>query len=276
MTGSGSLRVLTMNVLGPAQADWPHRRELIRTALGTVRADVLALQEITVDDAADLLGEAYSLLPHPGADADGMGAVLASRWPARRLLDVDLHVTARVALPWSAAVLAQIDLPAPIGPVVVVHCKPTWEAGAARERELQAVATARAVEQELAGDDRHVILLGDLDEGPDGASLRFWTGRQSLEGMSVAYRDAWEVRHPDAPGWTFTPANPLVARGEMPLETGRRIDHVLVRCAPHGPTLQVVDCALVLDGPVAGVWASDHFGVVATLAPPPHPLGSWA
>ena len=28
--------------------------------------------------------------------------------------------------------------------------------------------------------------------------------------MSVAYRDAWEVMHPDEPGHTFTPANPLV------------------------------------------------------------------
>lgn len=271
-----SLRVLTMNVLGPVHAEWRRRREVIGTSLHRLGPDVVALQEITAEDAADLLGPDYALLPHPGADANGIGAVLGARWPIRWIRTVDLHVTDRVELPWSAAVLAEVDLPAPIGPVLVVHHKPTWEAGAARERELQAVATACAITEETAGVDRHVILLGDFDEAPDGAALRFWTGRQSLEGMSVAYRDAWEVVHPDEPGHTFTPVNPLVTRGEMPLTTGRRIDHILVGCAPHGPTLQVLDCSLVLDQPVDGMWASDHFGVVATLAPPPHPLGTWA
>jgi len=33
-------------------------------------------------------------------------------------------------------------------------------------------------------------------------SIRFWTGRQSLEGVSVCYRDAWASAHPGAPGRT--------------------------------------------------------------------------
>jgi hypothetical protein len=98
--------------------------------------------------------------------------------------------------------------------------------------------------------------------------MRFWRGRQSLEGLSVCYIDAWEYLHPNEPGHTFTPRNPLVARGEMPLERGRRIDHILVRCGDHGPTLDVVACALVFNEPVGGVWASDHFGVVADLTLP--------
>jgi hypothetical protein len=45
---------------------------------------------------------------------------------------------------------------------------------------------------------------------------------------------------------------------------------VLVGCGEHGgPTLAVADCALAFDEPVDGVWASDHFGVVADLEPPP-------
>ena len=48
----------------------------------------------------------------------------------------------------------------------------------------------------------------------------------------------------------------------------RKIDHILVRSGLHGPTLQVADCQRVLDRPVAGIWVSDHYGVVADLVAP--------
>jgi hypothetical protein len=82
----------------------------------------------------------------------------------------------------------------------------------------------------------------------------------------VCYRDAWESTHPGESGHTFTPRNPLVAGGEMPLELARRIDYVMVRCEDHGPTLDVSSCERIFDEPVGGVWASDHFGVVADLS----------
>ena len=52
------------------------------------------------------------------------------------------------------------------------------------------------------------------------------------------------------------------------MEVGRRIDHIMVRCRHHGPTLDVVACERIFDQPVDGVWASDHFGVVADLEVP--------
>jgi endonuclease/exonuclease/phosphatase family metal-dependent hydrolase len=85
----------------------------------------------------------------------------------------------------------------------------------------------------------------------------------TLEGRSVCYRDAWEAKHPGARGETFTPLNPLVADPDWPFG---RIDYILVRGAVHGgPTLQIERCERWLDQPVDGVWASDHFGVVAEL-----------
>jgi endonuclease/exonuclease/phosphatase family metal-dependent hydrolase len=60
------------------------------------------------------------------------------------------------------------------------------------------------------------------------------------------------------------------------LELGRRIDYVFVRCLEYGPTLEVRACERIFDEPVGGVWASDHFGVVADLAVPTtrSPVGS--
>jgi endonuclease/exonuclease/phosphatase family metal-dependent hydrolase len=127
----------------------------------------------------------------------------------------------------------------------------------------------------LGGRDLHVVLAGDFDDTPDSASVRFWTGRQSMRRTSVAYRDAWAAVHPGEAGHTFTPANPLVRAGEMALELGRRIDYVMVRCGVHGPTLEVTDCRLAFDTATDGVWPSDHFGVVADLAVPAHPPGAW-
>jgi endonuclease/exonuclease/phosphatase family metal-dependent hydrolase len=83
--------------------------------------------------------------------------------------------------------------------------------------------------------------------------------------VSVAYRDAWAAAHRAYPGHTFSPTNMLVRKGEMPRERGRRIDYVFVRCDDHGPTLDVDSCELVFDKPVLGVWASDHFGLLADL-----------
>ncbi|HEV2529468.1 MAG TPA: endonuclease/exonuclease/phosphatase family protein [Thermomicrobiales bacterium] len=274
-----TLRVLTMALLSPDYADWSQRRRVLRRVLSEVRPDVVALQEVDCRDGYEevryLLGTGYSLSPHSARSENGVGAVLASRVPPTSRNELDLRVTARVDLPWSAAVAAEIRLPAPFGPTLFVHYKPTWHIGYAHERELQAVACARFIDDLVAGRDMHVVVLGDLDDTPDSSSIRFWTGRQALGDCSVAYRDAWESAHPGEPGHTFTPANPFVRAGEMALESGRRIDYIMVRCGPHGPTLDVVDSRRVLDQPVDGVWASDHFGLLAVLQVPAHKPGTW-
>jgi endonuclease/exonuclease/phosphatase family metal-dependent hydrolase len=283
-TRPGILRVATLNLLSPDHADWDRRREVLRPGLRDLRPDVIALQETVwgkgYDQAADLLGDDYQVVRHSARSADGVGAALGSRWPFGAVGEIDLHVTDRVdlpsALPWAAAIVVEVVLPSPFGLTLFVHHKPTFQVGYARERELQAVACARFVEEQLAGRDLHVVLMGDFDDTPDSSSVRFWTGRQSLEGRSVAYRDAWEAVHPADPGHTFSPANPLVPAGEMSLELGRRIDYILVRCGVHGPSLQVLDCQRTFDQDLNGIWPSDHFGVVADLAMPAHRPGAWS
>jgi endonuclease/exonuclease/phosphatase family metal-dependent hydrolase len=285
-TAARGLRVLTLNVLGLEHAEGSARQEVLRTELRRLRPDLVALQEVTrtegYDQVVDLLGPGYAVIDHPDPSPQGVGAALASRWPVRDARRLDLHVTPRaVDLPWAALVVAEALAPAPLGPLLVVHHKPNWQYGREYEREQQALAAARFVEQ-VVGELGHgeqelpVVLLGDFDATPDSASIRFWTGRQSLDGTSVCYQDAWEAVHPGEAGHTFTPDNRLVRDGEMALERGRRIDYVMVRCGPHGPLLEVTGCQRILDQPVDGVWASDHFGVLADLRLPPRPVGTWA
>ena len=124
----GTLRVITFNLLAPDQADWDRRREVIRSGLRRLRPDVVALQETVwgsgYDQASDLLGPDYEMTRHASRSADGVGAVLASRWPFGSIREVDLHVTERVDLPWAATVTAEVLLPEPFGLTLFGHISP--------------------------------------------------------------------------------------------------------------------------------------------------------
>jgi endonuclease/exonuclease/phosphatase family metal-dependent hydrolase len=265
------MRVLTLNLWG-RRGHWNERCAVLVEALRELDPDLVAFQEAVVtegyDQAADLLGPDFHLAhqqerePGQGDVERGQGTSIASRWPLHDVREVDLHVTPRTAGFACTTLVAEVD--APVGPLVFANHVPSWQLSFERERELQALAAARELEK-LAR-DRHVVLAGDFTADPDSAGVRFLTGRQSLDGTSACYRDAWESVHGNEPGETFTPQNPLVRDWDWPF---RRLDYVLVRCGEHGgPTLEVTGCERAFDEPVDGVWASDHFGVVADLELP--------
>ena len=162
-------------------------------------------------------------------------------------------------------VIAELAAPAPLGRLLVVSHGPSWAWWAEAERELQALAVVRRIEELVADDPAHVDVGGDFNATPDTSSMWFWTGRKSLDGTSTAYRDCWESVHGADPGWTIDPGNPLTHLEERDANRGRRIDYLLVRCGDHGPSLRIADCRRVFDEPVGGVMASDHYGVVADL-----------
>ena len=265
------MRVLTQNLWGVRGA-WELRRKVIQQGLAELKPDVVSFQEAIktpdVDSAVDLLGSGFNGVFQSHPEPDGQTAAIASRWPITAVHELDQHLTERID---SAAVtlVAEVDAPAPIGPLLVVNHLPCWQLAFEYERELQAKAAGLFVE-ELVGKRRiHVIVAGDLTDPPDSASVRFWTGRQSLFGASVCYRDAWESAHPKEEGPTYVRDNPILADPDWPF---RRLDYILVRCGMHwGPTLAIEGCERVFDRPVDGVWASDHFGVMADLEPPARP-----
>jgi endonuclease/exonuclease/phosphatase family metal-dependent hydrolase len=269
------LRVMTCNVYGPANPDWDRRVSVLARGIRELNPDLIALQEVPVDQPDlldDLLGPGYQFSHFSQPSDDGIAGTLATRAPHRFVTELDQRVSrlAGETLPWCATTV--IELESVIGPLVVAHHKPSWPFPAEQEREHQALRAARLLEELVAGRTKqvHVVVLGDFDATPDATSMRFWRGRQSLAGTSVCYQDCWEYAHPyDAdPGYTFDLVNPLVQTGEVATAVSRRIDYILVRAALHGPTLRTTSCRRVFDQPVDGVWASDHFGVVADLVRP--------
>jgi endonuclease/exonuclease/phosphatase family metal-dependent hydrolase len=276
MNGAPVLRVVTLNVYG-RNGDWPGRREVLTNGLRNLRADLVALQETEVNDSydqvADLLGDGWHVLHQKRRERDGTGMSLASRWPLGATEEVDLLVTERVRAEEfvGSLLIASVRAPDELGPLTFASVKPSFRLGHERERELQAVAAAARLEEVAGRDKGHLVLVGDFDASPATASMRFWTGLQSLEGRSVVYRDAWASIHPREDGDTFSPVNPLATAGNWPLELGRRIDYVLVRSGENGPTLRIAGCRRVFDAPDGDIWASDHFGVYAELQVPVRP-----
>jgi endonuclease/exonuclease/phosphatase family metal-dependent hydrolase len=231
-----------------------------------LRPDVITLQKTIVsgnrDGAADLLGEDFYIVHSEQREPDGQGISIASRWPITKAHELDLNVTPRTGDFACTTLIAKVDAPPPFGPILLVNHFPDYQVVQEHERELETVLAARHIEETIAAKPMHVLLAGDLDAEQDASSLRFLAGKQSLEGLSVCYRSAWESAHPGGNGGTFAASNPL-APNDWPYE---RIDHIFVRCGQHGgPTLGIAACELAFNEPINGVWASNHFGLVADL-----------
>lgn len=263
---AGMLRLYTHNIWA-RHGNWPARQRVLIDGIREIDPDILVLQKTMVadghDQVVDLLGNCWHVVHSRERDADGMGISIASRWPISEVYEPVLNVTARTGAFACTALLAEIDAPAPLGPLLIVNHFPDFQVSHEREREIQTVLVARVVEERIARRPAHVILAGDLDAEPDAASLRFLSGKQSLGDLSVCYRNAWDAAHPGEHGGTFVSGN-AVAPDHWPFE---RIDHVFIRCGRHGgPTLRVAGCELAFDAPVGGVWASNHFGLVAEFA----------
>jgi endonuclease/exonuclease/phosphatase family metal-dependent hydrolase len=112
-------------------------------------------------------------------------------------------------------------------------------------------------------DQRPVILVGDLNSAPNEGAPSAYTDL-----IAGGFLDTWIQANGSAPGFTWGYAENL----RDPTPTLRtRIDHVLARPAPNGPSVGVSRSQLVGIDPAnrtpSGLWPSDHAGIVTTLTP---------
>ena len=129
-----------------------------------------------------------------------MSISIASRWPSGEVHEVDLNVTPRCAGFPAGTLVAEVQVPDPFGPLLLVNHFPHWQLNFERERELQAVVAARFVEEQVVRVPRQVVLVGDFDADPDATSIRFWSGRQSSADISACYTRCLGERTSGRPG----------------------------------------------------------------------------
>jgi endonuclease/exonuclease/phosphatase family metal-dependent hydrolase len=269
-----TLRVLTLNCWNVSEP-YAARMAVARAAIAALDPDLIGLQEIIVrrdgfDQAEDVLGglgyhTAYGPAfrwtedGHVSCDAagDGFGNAIASRWP--------IVASERHALPGEeigerrCALAAHIAAPFARIPFVCAHLAWRFEHGALRERQVRALdELARAWSRDA---DFPPIVVGDLNADPDANEIRYLCGLAALDGRSTYYQDAWRIRGA-GPGFTWDNRNPYAA---MMFEPDRQIDYVLVGLADLNGRGWIERVALAADQPIEGVFASDHFGIVADI-----------
>jgi len=264
----GTWRAATWNLWGHFGPDPERRLRGIEAALRQLDADVVCLQEAYADAAASddarRLGERLgrvvvrSRLRPPAGSAAG-NAVL-SRWPvieegARPLPGTNGRAGPRQAL-W-----AVLDSPFGPLPVIATHLAYRFDESAVRQQQLRAVLALAAGLRSDPSVDLPILLGGDLNAVPDSDEIRLLTGRSEAPVAGLVFNDCWpQVR--DDPGHTWVRRNPHLANSVWPQ---RRLDYVLVSWPRPAPFGNPVQAFLVGDGPVEGIWPSDHLGVAVDL-----------
>jgi endonuclease/exonuclease/phosphatase family metal-dependent hydrolase len=266
-----SFRVATLNIwnrFGP----WEERLAAIRAGFASVAPDILGMQEVLrlAPGEGDGLDQGLAVAPdgwHVAyARATGerwYGNAALSRWPIVRAESFDLP---RCGTDEKRSLLfAEIDAPFARVPLFVTHLNWKLDDGHVRAAQLREVV-ARI--ESIAGDVEGrrgfpAVLVGDLNAEPEADEIRYLRGLTSLDGeRRVYFQDAFGLAGDGSPGFTFARKNPFAA----PLrEPDRRIDYILVRGRHERFAGEPIDARVCFDEPVDGTYASDHFGVVATL-----------
>ena len=262
------LRVLTLN-LWARNGPYDRRAALLRDQVRQLAPDLIALQEVASgpagsNQAEQLFGaHGYRVLyePREGEFVGDPGLAVLSRYP---VLDHTL-----INLPHGGPCLAA-RVEAPSGPwwfcsTMPMGCWPHQEV----QREDEVVALDRAIADLAEGDELPPIVAGDFDAAPDAASIRFLTGKQSLQGRSTSWTDAWTAAGNDSAGSTWSTANPYVspfaASVLAEVAHSRRLSYVLVGSPFRWrPRVLVRACSVVLTEP-RDAPPSDHYGVLADL-----------
>lgn len=260
-----ALRVLTLNIWNLA-GDWRARRSAIVTVIRDVAPDVVCLQEVVENDRgnqagwlADELGGwsvAYGGEPLAGGP-DLFGNAVLSRWP------IEATAVGRLAFVPDDAEVQRVAVHARTAGIDVFSTHLAWQLHDAALRERQVLDLVRFVRERTAP---HAtvgpVVAGDLNAEPDSTAVRYLSGLASLDGQSTYLQDAWRVAGDGGPGLTWSNHNPHAATDQEP---DRRLDYVF--SGFHGPSGcgRPVDCRVVADATIDGVWPSDHFGVLAVL-----------
>ncbi|MFF8674495.1 endonuclease/exonuclease/phosphatase family protein [Streptomyces sp. NPDC015242] len=270
------MRIVTWNLwwrFGP----WQARQKAVLTALRELEADVVGLQEVWAADGENLAewlaGElglhcawAASHAPQRwrariGDPTVDIGNAVLSRWP----------VVDRDTLPLPApadtddgrlALYARIAAPGHEVPFFTTHFTSAVHASAVRCRQVSALA--EFVARHRGGTAFPPVVTGDLNAWPDSDEVRLLGGYKTAPAVPrQVLLDAWEYADPVAPAATWDAANPYVAATHEP---SVRIDYIHVGPPGPGGLGRVRAVRRACDGPVDGVWPSDHAAVVADLA----------
>jgi len=260
----GEFNVATFNLwnrCGP----WDARLLAIRSELGILNPDILALQEVVQIDGFDqgelLANESLKHLAFGKNDHSDypMGNAVLSRWPIvrREVFPIPTGGTSE----HRSLLFVEVDAPFGRVPVFTTHLNWRLDEGHVREEQIRFVVDV--ITSRVAPNEFPPLLLGDMNAEPDADEMRFLRGLTRLGGKSTYFADCFSIAGDGSPGATFSRRNPFAA----PLrEPDRRIDYIFVRGPDEGGRGEPLRASLCFHEPYRDVFPSDHFGVRATIS----------
>jgi endonuclease/exonuclease/phosphatase family metal-dependent hydrolase len=273
-------RVATLNIWNRG-GPWAQRLPLMRDGLLALDADVIGLQEVLgftgMPNQADEIaaGTGWNVYYAPAwALGGGLSVGNAILSPHRLFDTATLPLPTPPQLDTRSVAFARVDLPHGPMPVFVTHLN--YQAHLGHVRCQQVRALAKHVSALAPIDGPPPVLAGDFNADPDSDEMRFLRGLTPLGETSVYFADCWLTTVGGEPGagfgYTYDRRNAYALRSREP---SRRIDYVFVRGPDRNLRGEPVSARLALDQPVAGVWPSDHFAVVADIWVGNRPLDSF-
>ena len=260
------MRLLTWN-LWWRFGDWRARQGAIVSVLRAADADVVGLQEVWATPEANQaevlateLGLHWVWSPsptperwqqHTGEHDVAVGNAVMSRWP---VADHRREVLPGAGGgPGDRTVLhALVDAPGGTLPFFTTHLDAAVDGSTTRCAQVAAVA--RFVASHPGA--RPPVLTGDFNAEPDSDEMRILGGHLTAPTVpGLVLVDAWRWAEYGDPGFTWDRRNPHIRASPS-----ARVDYVLV-----GLGTDVADVRVVGDGPVEGIWPSDHAGVLVDL-----------
>ena len=258
------LRVLSWNVwwqYGP----WRERIPAIENVLEVVDADLIALQEVWAESGqsfAGHLGErfGYEHVYHTRnvRNGVGFGNAILSRWPierseVRELPGEEGRDEKRLVL--------GIETSGPRGPIQVFCTHLNYLIHDSHVRQRQVATVAQLVE-DMSPREYVPIVCGDFNAVSSSDEIRMLTGETVCPVAGRSFVDAWAQAGEGRAGFTWDNTNPFAG---SELEPDKRIDYIFAGYPKARGAGHVLECKIVGNQPLDGMWPSDHFAVVAEL-----------
>jgi len=242
---------LTLNTW-QERGPWKVRWELIFQGIQELQPDVIAFQEVFNQEWAMSFKEKAGY-PYLVMDDSHCGLVICSKFPFQ---ETGSQILKRSPLEYydRGVLWAKVDFQPSSFYVINTHL--SWKPQDSKTRLDQAVEVANVIENKTTGFD--VLLMGDHNAEARTEEMQYLIQEAALE-------DVYDRIHPKSKALTWDNQNKFVREASEALPD-RRIDYIFKRKG-NGLFGKIEDCQIVFTEPSKnGVWASDHYGVVATFS----------
>lgn len=260
------IKVITINILFDMEC-WKKRSKLLVNELKVINADLIALQEINIQEQtghwlAQQLNMPYiylvPFLAQPYKNGPEYGIAILSRYPFILEQQLDLQSQGRLAQYVKISINNQ--------PLIFCNGHYYWQPGAAPARMQQFKLLIDWL-SELSS--LPIIAVGDFNATPDTPEIEF---------IRENFSSAYAAHHGYEPEYTC-PTPLMKPSRNLTRKIGRRVIDILVhrKIKPWRGTLDYIftnqyikvhNCELILTKSAPDnqqIYPSDHFGIVAEL-----------